>query len=221
MTPYYEHGGITIFHGDCREIAPGIGHDFALIADPPYGMNLDTDMTRFSGRSRGGRAWPRVTGDDEPFNPAPWLDYPAVVLWGVNHFAQRVPVGTWLVWAKKPPERYGTFMSDAEVAWMKGGYGVYLRHVPWEGRPNKRGENHPAHPTQKPVEIMQWCIEKAAGDRIILDPFMGSGTTLRAAKDLGRKAIGIEIDERYCESAARRLEQEVLDLRDTARHAAC
>jgi site-specific DNA-methyltransferase (adenine-specific) len=215
VRPYYEQDGIVIYHGDCREVAPDLGMEFAVISDPPYGMDFNTNMTRFSGGTFGAnrvRDWPRVKGDAEPFDPSQWLDYPAVILWGVNHFAQRVPVGTWLIWAKKPPERYGTFLSDAEVAWMKGGHGVYLRLIPWEGCAYKRGINASAHPTQKPVELMRWCIGRAAGGWRILDPYMGSGTTLVAARDMGRSAVGIELDEAYCETAARRLSQTVLDL---------
>ena len=215
MQPYYEQDGITIYHADCREVAPTLGKSFAVITDPPYGMDFDTDMTRFSGGAfspNRGRDWGAgVVGDKQAFDPEPWLDYPAVVLWGVNHFAQRVPRGTWLFWVKKPPARYETFLSDAEVAWMKGGYGVYVRHIPWEGCANKRGQNASAHPTQKPIEAMHWCITRAAGDWPILDPFMGSGTTLVAAKNLGKPAVGIEIEERYCEAAAQRLSQGVLD----------
>lgn len=213
MKPYYSHGGITIYHGDCREVAPTLGLEFAVVSDPPYGMNWNTKMTRFSGGTLGtsrGRDWPTVKGDMEPFDPTPWLAYPACILWGVNHFAQRVPVGTWLVWLKKPACRYGAFLSDGEVAWQAGGYGVYALEFQWEGlnRAEERGQHF--HPTQKPQAVMRWCIERTP-DLPVLDPFMGSGTTLRAAKDLGRKAIGIEIEERYCEIAARRLEQEVLD----------
>lgn len=222
MKPYYAHGGITIYHGDCREVATATTEQIGatVVSDPPYGMDWNTNMTRFSGGSGGLEAasrvrdWPQVRGDKEPFDPSPWLEYPAVVLWGVNHFAQRVPVGTWLVWLKKPAARYGAFLSDAEVAWRKGGYGIYAREFQWEGlnRAEERGQHY--HPTQKPTAIMRWCIEMAGGDpnAVILDPFMGSGTTLRAAKDLGRRAIGIEVEERYCEIAAKRLEQEVLDL---------
>jgi site-specific DNA-methyltransferase (adenine-specific) len=217
MRPYYADEYVTLYHGDCREIAPALGREVAVVSDPPYGMAFDTDMRRFSGGTFGEakrvRAWPAVVGDADPFDPAPWLEYPRVVLWGFNHYASRIPVvGTLLVWVKRPPERYGSFLSDAEVAWMKGGHGVYLRLVNWDGCAHKRGENGSAHPTQKPIGIMRWCIEKGAGDLPVLDPFAGSGTTLVAAKHLGRRAIGIEIDEAYCETAARRLSQGVLDL---------
>jgi DNA modification methylase len=213
MKPYYDHGGITIYHGDCRETAPRLGTEFAVVSDPPYGMNWNTKMTRFSGGTLGAsrvRDWPQVSGDNVAFDPTPWLVYPAVLLWGVNHFAQRVPVGTWLVWLKKPAARYGAFLSDAEIAWQAGGHGIYAFEFQWEGlnRAEERGEHY--HPTQKPKALMRWCIERLP-EMPLLDPYMGSGTTLRAAKDLGRRAIGIEIEERYCELAARRLEQEVLD----------
>jgi len=111
-----------------------------------------------------------------------------------------------LVWIKRYDEGYGSFLSDADLAWMSGGHGVYCRRdVSLQGESKNR-----LHPTQKPLSIMKWCIEKSKSEGIILDPFMGSGTTLRAAKDLGRKAIGIEIEEKYCEIAAKRLAQEVL-----------
>jgi DNA modification methylase len=89
---------------------------------------------------------------------------------------------------------------------MKGGHGVYChRDLSMNAITNER-----AHPTQKPVGLMKWCVQQAGEAELILDPFMGSGTTLRAAKDLGRKSIGIEIEEKYCEIAANRLRQEVL-----------
>lgn len=217
MKPYYEHGGITIYHGDCRDVAPALSYQ-AVVSDPPYGMNWDADSTRFSGggRKRGeGRAdWGAVTGDDMPFDPSPWITPPHVVLFGANHYAGRLPVGTWLVWLKKAEHLYGTFLSDAEVAWRKGGRGVYAfsRPFPNATRAAESG-GRAVHPTQKPVAVMRWAIEKSGApeDAVILDPYMGSGTTLVAAKNLGRRAIGIEVEERYCEIAAKRLSQEVLD----------
>jgi len=215
LSPYYDDGTCVIFHGDCREVLPAIEGAVAVLSDPPYGMRWNTDSSRFSGghrssvmrRGRGRPDWGDVAHDDQPFDPTPWLAFREVVLWGSNHFAQRLPVGTTLVWIKRLEGGYGSFLSDAELAWMKGGHGVYCRRD--TSLMSQTG--HRLHPTEKPLGLMKWCIEKTKA-ATILDPFMGSGTTLRAAKDLGRKAIGIEIDERYCEIAARRLGQEVLAL---------
>ena len=221
MKPYYEHAGITIYHGDCREIAPTLQFE-AVVSDPPWGMNADTDSRRFSGgyygssgreRRGNGKAWGPIVGDDATFDPSPWLACEHVVLWGYHHFAARLPVGTVLVWVKRADEILGTFLSDAELAWRKGGHGVYVHRKQFP--PPSRGAEafgSPAHPTQKPLSVMRWSIERsgAPAGAVVLDPFMGSGTTLRAAKDLGRRAIGIEIEERYCEIAAKRLAQEVL-----------
>ena len=214
VKPYFTDstGTITIYHGDCRSILPEIKAD-VVVSDVPYGMNWNVDTSRFSGgseasRSRRGEGRTdrlAVQADDQPFDPSPFLSFDEVILFGCNHFAARLPVGTTLVWIKRNDDAFGSFLSDAELAWMKGGHGVYcFRDTSMAGEARMR-----AHPTQKPLPLMRWCIEKTTGDTI-LDPFMGSGTTLRAAKDLGRRAIGIEIEEKYCEIAARRLAQEVL-----------
>ena len=211
LTPYYEHAGITIYHGDCLEILPQLGPVDAVVTDPPYGMGWDTaDLFRKGNnraRRRPGRNYNKpVHGDHQPFDPSPWLDFGQVVLWGANHYAARLPVGATLVWIKRLDHAFGSFLSDAEIAWKKGGCGVYcFRDLSMNAITNQR-----AHPTQKPLRLMRWCLEKTEG--LALDPYMGSGTTLRAAKDLGRRAIGIEIEERYCEIAAKRLAQEVLPL---------
>lgn len=219
MKPYYDHAGITIYHGDCREVLPSLGTDFALVSDPPYGMDYNTNSRRFSGGARGDARYGQgpsarpIAEDNVPFDPSPFLNYPSVVLWGFNHFAQRVPVGTVLVWVKKREHRLETFLSDAELAWVKGGHGVYVRYIPGEGRWDLAERDlSRAHPAQKPLATMAWSLEYSAEGLPILDPFMGSGTTLRVAKNLGRRAIGIELEEKYCEIAAKRLEQEVLAL---------
>jgi len=208
VTPYYSDDAVTIYHGDCRE---WMGDADAVVCDPPYGMRWDGRVTSGRGgnspaRLRSDKSYGKtVIGDDQPFDPAPWLDYPEVILWGSNHYALHLPVGTTLVWVKRLDDALGTYLSDAEIAWMKGGHGVYLfREVGYK-------TNEPRfHPTQKPISVMRWCVAKTTGT--ILDPFMGSGSTLVAAKSLNRRAIGIEIEERYCEIAALRCSQEVLGL---------
>jgi len=221
LKPYYEHGGITIYHGDCREIAPTVDRA-CVVTDPPYGIGYNTNSQRFT---RAASPWwsnvdsslvtnaPRVVGDKQPFDPAPWVSGPAI-LWGANHYADKLAAsGGWLVWDKRlgieNMAEKGWPMSEAELAWTNVRGSVRVFRNLWSGllRSEEKGEHY--HPTQKPLALMKWCLGFAP-EGAVLDPFMGSGTTLRAAKDMGRKAIGIEIEERYCEIAAKRLAQEIL-----------
>ena len=213
---------VQLHLGDCLEFIRGLqdGCVDAVVSDPPYGMDWDTNTTRFSGGKRvvsRGKDWGvGIVGDDKPFDPAPWGAFKNVILWGYNHWATKVPTGTLLVWVKRNDAAFGSFLSDAEVAWMKGGCGVYcFRDVP---NINDRGK----HPTQKTVELMRWCIERVTdiGDTVF-DPFMGSGTTGVAAVQLGRNFIGCEIDPTYYAIAERRIreaeEQPPLFVLDTPR----
>jgi len=187
-----------------------------VLSDPPYGMNNNTDNSRFSGGKAGniskrgngpgtGGGQP-IVGDDKPFDPLPWLAFPAVVLWGANHFAARLPVGTTIVWIKRNDKAFGSFLSDAEIAWEKGGCGVFCRRdLSMTAHTRER-----CHPNQKPLSLIKWCLDRHDNACVVLDPFAGSGTTGRACKDLGRSCLMIEIEERYCEIAANRLRQEVL-----------
>ena len=188
-----------------------------VLTDPPYGIALNTDNSRFSGGNaasvskKGNNIGPAngaaVIGDDNPFDPSFILSAADhFIVWGWNNYANKLPRGALLVWIKRNDEAFGSFLSDGEVAWMSKGHGVYCRR----DLSNNAIANWRVHPTQKPQTLMEWCIEKFPTAKTILDPFMGSGTTLRAAKDLGRKAIGIELEEKYCEIAAKRLAQEVL-----------
>ena len=216
-TPYYSHAGITIYHGDCRDILPHVTAD-VVVTDPPYGIGLNTDNSRFSGGTRGniakrgngvgtGSGVP-IVGDEAPFDPSFLLRYgERFIVWGWNHFADKLPSGACLVWLKRHDDAFGSFLSDAEVAWYSRGHGVYCRR----DLSNNAIAHERSHPTQKPVALMRWCLSFVP-DGVVLDPFMGSGTTLVAAKQLGRRAIGIEIEERYCEIAVKRLAQEVLPL---------
>lgn len=215
--------GVTLYLGDCREIVPTLARPDAVISDPPYGMAWDTDSTRFSGGLRSnikrgdGRAdWGNIQQDAAPFDPAPWVAAAdRVILWGANHYAARLSVGTTLVWVKKGSHLWGTFLSDAEVAWMKGGHGVYCREVsfppPARAADAALGSLSPAHPTQKPIELMEWCIARAKvpPGALILDPYMGSGTTGVAAVRTGRRFTGIEIEPRYFDTACRRIAAEI------------
>jgi DNA modification methylase len=225
MKPYYNHANITIYHGDCRDILPTLEPVDLVLTDPPYGCKNNCDYTRFSGglnpsrnfngKNRESGAFLGIAGDDKPFDPAPFLSYPQVIIWGFQFFADKVPQGTVLVWNKKRENQFGVFLSDGELAWQKGGQGVYIVPIHWHGMDRggaERGDKT-LHPSQKPVALMRWCIERQNNPpESILDPFMGSGTTLVAAKSLGRRCIGVEIEEKYCEIAAQRLQQEVLPL---------
>jgi len=221
MTPYYQDDHVTIYHGDCREVLPGLSGIDAVISDPPYGVGERTD------RASKGRAniaasndFPAVIGDDAPFDPSFLLGYPVVVLFGANHYCDRLPPSpSWLVWDKldglTTEKREIGFddNADVELAWSNRGGPARMVSHRWKGmlKASETADRR-CHPTQKPVYLMAQVIRWAAPNaNLIADPFMGSGSTLRAAKDLGRKAIGIELSERYCEIAANRMGQEVLD----------
>jgi len=212
-SPYYEHGGITIYNCDCREILPSLKAD-AVVTDPPYGIGC-------SGRvnNPGAAPWDAERADVAGmlFGSRP------LCVWGGNYFADQLPASeSWLIWLKRPAGFDGDTRTYAplEMAWTNyGGKPRVKTHV-WDGgkRAGEKENRTFCHPAQKPIEVMRWCIVFAPNEPgTILDPFMGSGTTLRAAKDLGRKAIGIEIEERYCEIAAKRLAQEVLDFEGAQR----
>lgn len=200
--PYYSDDLVTIYHGDCREWMPEAD---LLVTDPPYGIAVETDRTKTFGLWRSRREWMPVHGDDGPFDPSAFLSFGRIVLWGGNNFAPSLPIGGWLVWDKVNAPPLG---SPCEMAWTNVTRRIFLYREP---RPSTDA-GAVLHPTQKPVALMRWSIDRVGGTGTILDPFMGSGTTLVAAKSLGRKAIGIEIEERYCEIAARRCSQEVLGL---------
>ena len=211
--PYYEHGGIVIYHGDCREVLPTLTEKVDLVlTDPPYGDNHDTDYTRFTGQTTEALDWgASIVGDSEAFNPESLLTIGArQVIFGANRFSNHLPVGSWLVWDKRKENGVKGALSDGEPAWYSQGRGLYIYTHMWDGY-NKASEKATHfHPTQKPVSLMLWCLKKAKATGLVLDPYMGSGPVLVAAKQVGLPAIGIEIEERYCEIAAKRLAQEVM-----------
>lgn len=204
-TPYYDDDTCTIYHGDCRRILPSLKAD-VLVTDPPYGIDWVPRINH--------RGADQIWIDDQKFDPRPFLIFKQHLFWGGNYFAHLLPPSeSWFVWMKRPSSGFEgdrRSYAMAEMAWSDLGTKPLVKTHVWDG--GKR-EGNPenrlfCHPTQKPVEIMAWCIAETEG--VVIDPFMGSGTTLRAAKNLGHKAIGVELEERYCEIAAERLAQEVL-----------
>lgn len=213
--PYYEDGHARIYHGDCLELIGELEFD-VVVTDPPYGMAY---------RSSQGLATSVPIAGDESTDARDALlsalaGIPALVFgtWRVP----RPVCDELLIWHKTGVG----FSGNLKSPWGPCHEEIYvIRSSQFTGKrsPNvltikglaSGDANRPDHPTPKPVALMVALIEKCP-DGVILDPFMGSGSTLRAAKDLGRKSIGIELEERYCEIAARRLAQEVLDFGNAA-----
>lgn len=209
MSVYYEHAGITILHGDSRELIPSVAAD-VLVTDPPYGIDFESGWTGSAIENDGDL---RVR--DEIL--ALWGDLPALVF---GSFSMPEPRGTRarLVW-----HRPGSGMGDLELPWKPDFEAIYVLGQGFHGRTRESGVlvfapdaeitkarllARLVHPHRKPVALMRYLIERCPPG-VIVDPFMGSGSTLRAAKDCGRRAVGIEIEERYCELAANRMRQEV------------
>jgi site-specific DNA-methyltransferase (adenine-specific) len=224
-TPYYEDDAVTIYHGDCQEILPTLGTVDLVLTDPPYNC-----INRTTG---GLRVIDKGGADSRPVEIA-----------AVAAEMMRIATGSIYVWcAAEQLSHWLTAFSDAGLT-VRGGVWQKTNPSPMNGerlwlsalefcafarqdgayfnrhcqpalwvRATEPGD----HPTPKPLRLMQDIIDASCPQGgSIVDPFMGGGTTLRAAKNLGRKAIGIEIEERYCELAAERLGQEVLDFGEAA-----
>jgi site-specific DNA-methyltransferase (adenine-specific)/modification methylase len=196
-------GDCELYLGDCRELLPLLPRVDAVVTDPPYGIG----HRRGSAGDRGKGVTLGATGiinDDIPFDPSALLRWPCI-LWGANHFAYELPRGRWLIWDKTLGAGSGDF-SEFEVAWCsKTGADRIKRHM-WMGvqRDSEVGQER-QHPTQKPIEVMRWCVQQFPDARTILDPFMGSGTTGVAAVKLGRRFIGIECEPKYFDIACKRI----------------
>ena len=215
MTRTETIGDCTLYLGDCRDILPTIGKVDAVVTDPPYGIALNTDNRRFSGGEKGHRTYSGtnnpgtanarpITNDAEPFDPAFLLSLPGEkIIWGWNNYPDALPRGACLVWLKRNDDAFGSFLSDAELAWMSKGHGVYCRR----DLSNAGIANERVHPTQKPVGLMEWCLGFVPKAQTILDPYMGSGSTGVACVRQERAFIGVEIDQTYFDAACRRIEE--------------
>jgi site-specific DNA-methyltransferase (adenine-specific) len=228
VTAYYEEDGITIYHGDCREILPQIaGH--VVVTDPPYGVNLTTKTSDYRGSANfdaGESLMASVLYRDDPEHVRALI---ASVMPHVLSIGRALVFsGTRMMWAYPEPTAVGCVFTPNGAGRSSWGFQcmhpvLFYGKDPWlaagkGSRPNSFRTEQPNleridHPCPKPLEWMTWAVMRASMDgEVVIDPFMGSGTTLRAAKDLGRRAVGIEIEERYCEIAAKRLSQRVLPL---------
>jgi len=212
MKPYYEQDGITIYHGDCRKILPLLPKADLALTDPPYGLRENAH--RVASRTKlaattdyGDFDWDAKPAADEDIELT-IKSATNCILWGGNYF--KVPPSRgWLVWDK---QNSGNF-ADCELAWTNLKMSVRIFRFTWNGMIRQGEWRGPrVHPTQKPRELMGWCLSFVPEVATIIDPFMGSGPVLHAAKELGRRAVGIELEERYCEIAAERLSQGVLAL---------
>ena len=217
LTPYYDDGkGIQIFCGDCREILPHLPKVDLVLTDPPYGVKMSEGFEGFEGFGGFGkpiarRQYPDCWDEDRPSAEYFSLMQNAgvhLIIWGGNFFADLLPRSThWISWDKQ--NTMPTF-GDCELAWTNlDRKSVSKVVVPWNGLLGK--EESRVHPTQKPEALMTWCLNHVPAAKSVLDPFMGSGTTLVAAKRLGKSAIGVEAEEKYCEIAVQRLSQSVFD----------
>ena len=207
MKPYYEHAGITIYHGDCREILPQLGPVESVITDPvwPNASVFDVEPESLM------RDMCDCLSGSERIAVQLGCDSDPRFLAAVSERWQFFRV-CWLRYIS--PHYKGRLLYNSDVAYMFGSpprpsEGQHL--IPGYTEDNSSNGKQADHPCPRKIWHVTWLVKWwSAEGETILDPFMGSGTTLRAAKDLGRKAIGIEIEEKYCEIAAKRLQQEVL-----------
>lgn len=212
-----EHiGDATLYLGDCRDVLPMLAAASAVVADPPYGIwyrhsgRGSVRPTTHNGSGTRARRFGSVhiAGDKNGIDPTPMLRFNEVIIWGGNHFADKLPASSrWLVWDKRDGMAANSF-ADCEIAWCKKpGAARLIRHL-WNGI-CQASETHDrrVHPMQKPIEVMLWSIGFTEAPMVIV-PFMGSGTTGVAALRLGRDFTGIEIDERWFDIACRRIEAE-------------
>jgi site-specific DNA-methyltransferase (adenine-specific) len=185
-------GNATLYLGDCLTVLPTVGHADAVITDPPYGIGIAANPVR---QKHEKHAW-----DDAPATPeiikAILASAPVQIIWGGNYFGLPASQG-FLVWDKVQPENLT--LSMCEYAWtnLQQPAKLFRRHV---------ASYQKWHPTQKPVELMRWCMERAGMPGVVLDPMMGSGTTGVAAVELGKRFIGIELHEPYFDIACERIE---------------
>lgn len=199
----------TMYLGDCREIMPTLTGIDAVVTDPPYGIAYNHGPNpqakhAFSHR----RNVSPVPMDDKRFDPSHLLGFETLVVFGANCFSHSMPErAAWLCWDKVTKNGLELRIGEFELAWARPlARPQMFRHL-WSGAYRETERDCFVHPTQKPVELMKWCMEcvKVEQNATVLDPYTGSGSTGVACIETGRKFIGIEIDRKYYEIACNRL----------------
>lgn len=211
-------GNAVLLLGDCLEILPHLPKMDAVITDPPYGMSLDASYSNSTPNHRKGigasRGYEAIVGDEKDFDATPYFSalrgVPEQFWWGANYYRTHLSDGgSWLVWDKRsgmPDFDYS--LSEFELCWSKKKRHQRILRRRWFGLCGTETQDVRArvHPSQKPYELMQDCLQMAPDAQVWLDPFMGSGTTGVACMNLGRKFIGIEIEPKYFDIACERIE---------------
>jgi site-specific DNA-methyltransferase (adenine-specific) len=238
MTPYYQDDAVTIYHGDCREILPTLGPVDTVVTDPPYASGSRTEAGKnSSGSMVRGQRWAAKPIENDQMTT---IGFVWLLGFVSSEWRRMLPLGgsalvfiDWRQWFNLVGVLESSNLRlNQMVVWDKKTMGLgngfraqheLIAHVS-NGTPsvNNKGtgnvlrfarDGNADHPSPKPVPLIERLIDTvAAPGAVVLDSFAGAGSTLVAAKNLGRKAIGIEIEERYCEIAAKRMAQEVLPL---------
>lgn len=213
--PYYTEAGITIYHGDCREIMPHLERAAVMVSDVPYGIAYET------GHRNENTPWQGQIANDGHTavrDAALALHDGPALIFGSRRMPTPAGTRAVLIWDKGP----ALGMGALDIPWKPSYEEIYVIGKGWKGPRNvgaviycppvqSMAKNGRVHPNEKPVKLMQMLLQRAP-DGLVIDPCMGSGSTLVAAKNLGVPAVGIELEEKYCEIAARRLAQGVLSL---------
>jgi site-specific DNA-methyltransferase (adenine-specific) len=219
LKPYYDEDGITIYHGDCREILPLLNVVDFVCTDPPYGVGLGIDNNQTKDSSH--LAKRGYDGYEDTYE-----NFTAMIVPRLNAAIERAGRAAVFtgphIHEQRKPSVIGGIWHPSAIGRTPWGSKNFLP-VLFYGNPKNPGLHRPTvirstavteangHPCPKPIEWIRWLILMGTADEdVVLDPFMGSGTSLLAAKELGRKAIGIEINRRYCDIAVNRLSQSVL-----------
>lgn len=186
-------GGQRLILGDCLKVMPLLGRFDAVVTDPPYGIGIANNPVR---QKHEKKDWDAIPVGDKHISAMLSISDEQII-WGGNYF-NLPPSRGFLIWDKKQPENFSLAMC--ELAWWSKDHNakVFSKSVLGYDK---------SHPTQKPVQLMEWCIGYIKAAQTILDPFMGSGTTLVACQRLGRNGIGIELDPDYFDIACRRVEE--------------